>query len=470
MSRGFGRWTIDDGRYIVRPYRLWSIVYRRHKTEAIMHSHTQPAAAPVPPSQRIPVIDILRGFAIFGILLVNMALFNQSIYTLALNLANPADALEELARWGITFFAEGKFYSIFAFLFGLGLAIQYRRAQERGARLVPLFLRRMTVLLGIGLIHAYLFWIGDILTLYAILGVVLLLLFRNRRPKTLLIWSVVLLLIPLIINAALFGLTALARLSPDSAALVDAALAEQQQTYQTLGAHADQVYATGTFGAITRQRAEDMNFIYFTWPFMAFNVLAMMVLGLYAGKRRVFEELPEHLPLIRKVWIWGLIVGVIGNLAYVIAGQWASRSDPSPQLLLALVGQTFGAPALSLFYMTSLVLLAQTVHWEQRLRPLASVGRMAISNYLLQTLICTTLFYGYGAGLYGRVGAAGGILLTIAIYALQIPLSVWWLRHFRFGPVEWLWRSLTYGQRQPMRYPPGDSTNRSHPASLGGRP
>jgi uncharacterized protein len=94
---------------------------------------------------------------------------------------------------------------------------------------------------------------------------------------------------------------------------------------------------------------------------------------------------------------------------------------------------------------------------------------MAIGNYLLQTLICTTLFYGYGFGLYGQVGAAAGVLLTIAIYALQIPLSVWWLRHFRFGPVEWLWRSLTYGERQPMRYPPGDPTNRNHPTALRGQ-
>jgi uncharacterized protein len=250
---------------------------------------------------------------------------------------------------------------------------------------------------------------------------------------------------------------------------VDTAIAEQQRTYQALSAQADQVYASGTFAEITRQRVQDMNFIYFTWPFMAFNVLAMLLLGLYAGARRIFDDIPGHLPLIRRIWLWGLIVGVIGNLVYATASLAANRNDPSPQLLLALVGQTFGAPALSLFYMTSLVLLAQTTTWERRLRPLVSVGRMAISNYLLQTLICTTLFYGYGFGLYGQVGAAAGVLLTIAIYLLQISLSVWWLRRFRFGPIEWLWRSLTYGQRQPMRYPPADTSGRSRPASVGGK-
>jgi uncharacterized protein len=434
-----------------------------------MNRQVQHAAAPTAPSQRIQTIDILRGFAIFGILLVNMALFNQTLYALAFNLGDPGGALDRLARWGIMFLAEGKFYSIFAFLFGLGMAIQYRRAQDHGTRFVPLFLRRMVVLLGIGLIHAYLFWIGDILILYAVLGVVLLL-FRNCRPRTLLIWTAVFLIAPLLINAALFGLVALGRATPDGAAMVDTALAEQQRTYQTLSAQANQVYANGTFAEITRQRVQDMAFVYFTWPFVAFNVLAMMALGLYAGARRIFDDLPGHLPLIRRLWIWGLIVGVIGNLVYLIAGQAVNRSDPSPQLLLALVGQTFGAPALSLFYMTSLVLLTQTATWEHRLRPLASVGRMAISNYLLQTLICTSLFYGYGFGLYGQVGAGAGVLLTVAIYALQIPLSAWWLHQLRFGPVEWLWRSLTYGQRQSMRYPPADTSGRSRPASVGGKP
>jgi uncharacterized protein len=438
--------------------------------EATMNRHMQSVAAPTPPSQRIQSIDILRGFAIFGILLVNMALFNRTIYAQALNLGDSVRVLDQLARWGIMFFAEGKFYSIFAFLFGLGMAIQYRRAQEHGVRFVPLFLRRMGVLLGIGLIHAYLFWIGDILMLYAVLGVVLLLLFRNCRPRTLLIWTLVLLIVPLLINGALVGLVALARSTPDGAASVDRAIGEQQRSYQTLIAQADQVYASGTFAEITRQRVQDMTFIYFSWPLMACSFLAMMLLGLYAGMRRIFDDISGYLPLIRRLWIWGLIVGAIGNLVYVVAGQGASRSEPSPQVLVALAGQTFGAPALSIFYMTSLVLLAQTETWERRLRPLVSVGRMAISNYLLQTLICTTLFYSYGFGLYGRVGAAAGVLLTIAIYALQIPLSVWWLRHFRFGPVEWLWRSLTYGHWQPMCYPPTDTSGRSRPAPAGGKP
>jgi uncharacterized protein len=117
-------------------------------------------------------------------------------------------------------------------------------------------------------------------------------------------------------------------------------------------------------------------------------------------------------------------------------------------LMISVTGQTIGAPALAMAYLAALALLAPRVQFLSRLAP---VGRMALTNYLLQTVICVTLFYGYGFGLYGRIGQAGGLLLTIAIFLLQIPFSNWWLNRYRFGPMEWLWRCLTYRKIQPMR-------------------
>jgi uncharacterized protein len=405
---------------------------------------------PLQPGERIQLIDMVRGFALFGILLVNMEMFHQSFMSYAYGLNPPPTLLDQGARWFIAFFSEAKFYSTFAFLFGLGMAIQYARAQAKGVRFVPFYLRRLAVLLGFGLIHAYLIWVGDILILYAVLGAVLLLAFRNRKPKTLLIWCVIFLLIPLLINGALFGLLEVAKRTADGAEMVQQVFAQQTQIAAESAAQADQVYATGTFVEITRQRAQEMNTVYLTWPFMAFNVFAMFVLGFYAGKQQIFAQIPDNLPFIRKVWWWGLIIGVIGNLLYVIFDAMSTRSLPSIPLLIALTGQTFGAPALALFYMSSLALLGQRPAWQPRLARLAPVGRMAISNYLLQSLVCTMLFYGYGLGLYHQVGIAAGLLLTVVIYALQIPLSNWWLARFRFGPVEWLWRSLTYGRWQPL--------------------
>ena len=408
-----------------------------------------PVQAPVRPCNRIITIDILRGFAIFGILLVNMEFFNQSALNLVAELYPPAAPLDQLARWFIAFFAEAKFYSTFSFLFGIGMAIQYLRAEEKGVRFVPFWLRRMAVLLGIGLIHAYLFWPGDILIMYSLLGMALLL-WRKARPKTLLIWTFVFLLLPLLLNAALYGLVKIGEVANGSEVMAKV-FDEQIANYAALGAQADEVYATGSFLDVTAQRARDMSFMYSVWPFMIFNILAMMMLGLHVGKRRIFEDIPGHMPMIRRVWLWGLIVGLTGNLAYVYFGEQANRAVPSLANLISLTGQTFGAPALALFYMTTLIILAERAQWRRRLQPLAKVGRMALTNYLLQSAICTILFYGYGFGLYGRISIAGGILLTIVIYAVEVLFSGWWLARYRFGPMEWLWRTLTYGKRQSMR-------------------
>ena len=403
---------------------------------------------PVAPKQRIATVDILRGFALLGILLVNMQQFNGSFVGIIAALDKPVTTLDQWAIWFVDFFAEGKFYSIFALLFGLGLALQYQRAEAQGAHFGSYWLRRMAVLLVIGLVHAYLIWTGDILILYSLLGA-LLLLWRKARPATLLIWTLALLLLPLLINAALWALVTLGAQSMGEAAMAEV-LDEAMGGYAVQVAEADRIYATGSYIAITWQRVAEMNLVFSTLPFFAPNIFAMMMLGLYAGKRRIFEELPAHLPLIRKLWVWGLVIGVIGNFLYVYFGEQASRTMPSPQLLVSVTGQTFGAPALAIFYMTSLTLLAQRSDWQRRLAPLSYVGRMALTNYLLQSIICTLIFYGYGLGLYGKFGAAGTIVLAVAIYVLQVFFSNWWLRRFQFGPMEWLWRTLTYGRWQPM--------------------
>ena len=182
----------------------------------------------------------------------------------------------------------------------------------------------------------------------------------------------------------------------------------------------------------------------------------MFLLGLYAGRRRIFENIPAHLPLIRKVLWWGLGLGLVGNFVgyaylYLIASTlFPDPTVPSFTRVLVWLSFNIGKPALGLSYASAIILLVQRKAWKIRLGPLAAVGRMALTNYLLQTLICTTIFYGYGLGLYGKVDPTLILVLSVFIFALQILLSVWWVRRFRFGPAEWLWRTLTYGKRQPM--------------------
>ena len=159
----------------------------------------------------------------------------------------------------------------------------------------------------------------------------------------------------------------------------------------------------------------------------------------------------EHIAWWRSAQKIGLITGVLGNLLYVVI-DWIwhpSPTHPSPLVIFQFTLQSAALPTLSLGYVSTIVLLWQNPLWQRRLMPFSYVGRMALTNYLLQSLICTTIFYSYGLGLYGRVGPLVGFFLGIVIYGLQIPFSRWWLSTHRYGPMEWIWRRLTYGSLQP---------------------
>jgi uncharacterized protein len=407
--------------------------------------------APVAARERIDTVDIVRGFALFGILAVNMAFFSNTIYSLIGGLPIGATPADRAAEWLIRFLAESKFYSLFSLLFGLGLALQMERAEARGVAFVPLYVRRLGVLLLIGLAHAFLVWIGDILVIYALLGFVLLL-FRRLSPRALLIWAGAFIALPILFMALSVASLELARLSPAAMAEIERSFAETEADYAARAVQAHRVYAEGGFVEITAQRARDLAFFYPFILVIAPSILAMFLVGLYIGRRGIAQDIPGHLPLIRRAAVWGLALGLPLNLVYASTGDVASRATPTTLALVGYIAQGFGAPALAIGYAATLTLLAQRDRWRRRLAPLAAAGRMALSNYLLQSLVCTFIFYGYGLGLFGRVGAAAGLALTVVIYVSQLLLSVWWLRRFQFGPAEWLWRSLTYGRAQPWRY------------------
>jgi len=408
--------------------------------------------APVQQAERIQLVDILRGFALFGILLVNMPLFARPVQSIVLPVDPAMPWYDYAAEWLIHFLGEGKFYSLFSFLFGLGLTLQMTRIEGRGGRFVPLYLRRLLILLGIGAVHAFLIWVGDILMLYAVLGS-LLLLFRKAKPRTLLIWVVILLMIPLLFNAAVTGLVELGRLVPEGAAQIDQTFEEVEANYQADLERGYQAYANGNFAEITGQRVYDyLNFMLIGNLYaLSFNVLAMFLLGVYFGKQKIFHNLESNRSLFRKLLFWGSIVGLIGNAIYATLIMPISRFEPTWSFLLATVSQGIGAPLLCLAYISAIALLTGIPAWSKRLKVLAPVGQMALTNYLSQSILCTLIFYGYGLGLFGELGTALGIGLTFVIYLIQIPVSHWWMKRFRYGPAEWLWRSLTYGQPQPMR-------------------
>lgn len=411
----------------------------------------RPIMAPVQQTERIQIVDVLRGFALFGILFVNMTVFSRPFQTILF----PADPAlpwyDRAAEWLIHFLGEGKFYSLFSLLFGLGLVLLMDRIEARGGRFAPFYLRRLFVLLLIGLAHAFLVWPGDILIMYALIGC-LLLLFRKAKPRTLLIWAVIFIAIPLLLNAAGGALVSLARAVPEGAAQIEQVFAQVETGYRADLARALRVYAGGSFAEITAQRIYDYNSLALASFFgMGLNVLAMFLIGVYFGKRQILHDLAAHRPLLRKLLLWGLTVGLVANALYATLIMTVSRFDLSWSLQIAAAAQSAGAPLLSLAYLSAICLLALRPGWANRLQMLAPVGQMALTNYLLQSIVCTLIFYGYGLGLFGKIGAAWGIPLTIVIYLLQIPFSHWWLKRFRYGPAEWCWRSLTYLKPQPLR-------------------
>ncbi len=408
---------------------------------------------PITGQERVAALDVLRGFAILGILLVNMAVFNSPFFYFLTDIEMWPGALDSAVRLFIRFFAESKFYSMFSFLFGLGFYIQMERARERGGHFGRVYVRRLLVLLLLGQAHAHLIWNGDILTFYAVLGFVLLL-FRNRSPKTLFIWAVVFLLLPLLFNTVMTVLVELGRTVPEASAKIDAQFTQVMAEFKERGDEAMEVYASGSFMEIVRLRREELfSFYTFLLFLLVPNILAMFLIGMYVGRRSIHRDIAGHLPLIKKVALWGLVWGLLGNAAYTYAMAKGQPAVPSFLSLLGAGGIMIGAPAMCLAYVCGLTLLVQIDAWRRRLAPIAAVGRMALTNYLLQSVICTVIFYSYGLGLYGRCSSTYGLLLTLVIFGLQIPFSVWWLRRYQFGPVEWVWRSLTYAQRQPMRRP-----------------
>ena len=412
---------------------------------------TQPTVGPVQSGERIQVLDVLRGFAVFGILLVNMEFFGAPLYRVVTGAEWWPGTADRVAEWLIRFLAEAKFYSLFSFLFGLGFSLQMARAAARGVVFTSLHRRRVFGLMLIGLVHAFLVWYGDILVIYALMGLVLML-FRRVKDRTLVVWAVCLLMLPVALNAALAGLVQTGRRSPQMRERIERSFAESRAEYERRTEESVRAYGQGSYSELAAQRAQDVFFIYSVAIIRHLpNVLAMFLLGLYIGRKHMWENLAQHAAALRRVAAWGLLIGVPANAVFTVANAMSNPAEPSWGVTLTKLALALGAPALCFAYASVLVLLWEDERWCQRLRPLASVGRMALSNYLLHSLVCTTLFYSYGLALYGKVGPALGVLLTLGIYMVQVPLSAWWLARFRYGPAEWAWRSMTYGRLQPIR-------------------
>ncbi len=400
--------------------------------------------------ERIETLDILRGFAIFGILLVNMGVFAYPFLGYQIMGGSPwDDTFNRITEQVIRFFAEGKFYSLFALLFGIGILLQFERAKSRDINFKPYYLRRISILLVMGLLHAFLFWMGDILMVYALCGFGLLL-FINRKPKTIFIWAIICFFIPLLFVSAIYGLMNLALSVSEAAGDIEQHIEAQEAfaTWLIEGAYA--AYRDGTIGQIFIFRALEFGIVFGSGIFWFPNVFAIMLIGVYAVKKNLIQKTLKERDFTLRMFKILLIVGIFVNGLYTVSYALMDPLRVNIWYVLTYFSFSFAGATLALAYVSGIILLLNSEHWQKRLKPFAFVGKMALTNYLLQTVICTTLFYNYGFGLYGSVGPLPGVAITILIFSLQVYLSPVWLRYFHYGPVEWLWRSLTYKKRQPF--------------------
>jgi uncharacterized protein len=398
--------------------------------------------SPISNNERIESLDVLRGFAILGILVMNI----QSYSSINASYINPT-AYGDLT--GINFFVwlvshlffDLKFLSLFSILFGAGIVLFSRKAESKGVKAAPLHYRRNFWLLVIGLIHAYFFWHGDILVPYAICGF-LVFLFRNRKPKTLTILGILAILVPFLIYL-FFGLSM--RFWPPEAI-------EQLAASWRPGADLIEQELSAYWGGFSSQMQHRVPASLFFQTsyflmFMGWRIGGLMLIGMALFKWGVLSGKRSR-SFYAKWAVWGLLIG----MTLILIGVYQNFKHDWSVDYSMFIGSLFNYIG-SLF--VTMAYLAIVVYWstigtgELRNR-LAFTGRMAFSNYLGQTLICTFIFYGHGLGLFGIVERWQKVFIVLGIWVLQLLVSPLWLKHFRFGPVEWAWRSLTYWRIQPM--------------------
>jgi uncharacterized protein len=409
-----------------------------------------PDLQPTSDSERHAILDVLRGFALYGVLLANLVWLTTDMVLADARLqALPTAQVDPIARALVAFFIDGKFYTMFAFLFGLGFALQIQRAERRGGTIVSVYIRRLSVLLFIGAIHIALIWYGDILLLYAELGFALLL-FRRARPTASLL--VLALVLALFARATFTSYHAVTKAPEMSQGVSDAEkdVAAKVARLTALLSGYPRVIRENV--AIHWHEMVVRGFIFLALP----QIFARFLFGLYVGKRGIVERVAQFVPLMRRALPWLVGTAVIGNGVGLVhrwfeqqrhmelsASWWAIATIPLAEA---------GILALSAAYVcTVCVLFYSSTRWQQRLSHLAPVGRMALTNYLTQSALYLVLFTGAaGFQLLGNVGPAICLVLSVVIFGGQMAVSRWWLRRYRFGPVEWVWRTLTYGKLQPM--------------------
>jgi uncharacterized protein len=382
--------------------------------------------------ERIDMLDAIRGFALFGILLMNLEAFTGPITQAMTGINAQFVGADRWADAFIYIFVQGKFWTLFSTLFGVGFALMFQRLQARGADFLGIYLRRLSALLAFGLLHALLIWEGDILLVYALAGFGLLLFFQQpgapKIPTIVLLYSSTLLLIGL--SGAYGGTSETAGQD----------LLRQISKEAAMMAH-------GSYAEVLQWRAQEL------LSAMAFNVIFLpMVIAMFALGARLYRT-GKVLPPAEfsakafgnalLLWLTGLTI----TLASVGVAPEVNPLAGGPVFAKVFVLNAIGSLLMCLGYFFLCRSLWPLPRLQRAMAKLAPLGRMALSNYLLQSIICTLLFNGYGFGFYQQLPRAWHIPFAIVLISMQALFSTWWLKRYSMGPAEYIWRWLTYGKR-----------------------
>lgn len=407
-------------------------------------------AKPTDPSDRIVALDALRGFALLGILVINIWLFGlPTIAQFNPTLYGDFTGANYLAWLVSHVFFERKFLTLFTFMFGAGIVLFLELKAQKGQSGRKLHFLRTFWLLVIGLGHAYLLWYGDILVSYALCGFLVVWVWQ-WRPLRQFILGVVLYAVPSVLYL-LLGVGYLLSAEDGQTLLEEELLAAFGAEFSP--DREIEIYQSGWLDQMAHR--VPVVFEYHTLGFvfeLFWSVGGLMIIGMSLYKWGVISNKRSTRFYQR------MLVGVGGvGITLVLVGVWVRSEfawETVPVLTLAFQFNYWGAPLVATGYLAGIMLLCRRLRDGRIVNGLTAVGRTAFTNYLLQTVIATSIFYGHGLGLFGQLSRVELLGVVVLIWTIQIPLSMWWMGRFRYGPVEWVWRTLTYRQRQPMRLEP----------------
>lgn len=407
---------------------------------------------PTTPAERIHSLDIIRGFALLGILLMNIEYFQKPMQAVVFGFDTTQTGIDYAVAWFVYMFVQGKFYTMFSLLFGIGFVIFLDRALAHGAAPRVLFARRLLGLLLIGAAHAFLVWSGDILLMYAVVG--FLMLFFARTPaKRLWKWGIAFLLFaPALMWLGAVGIE-FAMNTPDGPKMA-AEFEANRAAIMADVAHGHVVYGSGTYLDAVAWRIHEWTTLYGGggWLFFSTSIIGLFLIGASFGRAGVFSAPGGSAPLFRRLALFGFLIGIPAALYVGMNATSVEMIYPTIDGAKVFSAATVANLALCLAYVSSIALLLQRAAPARILSRLGPAGRMALTNYLTHSVVFTLLFYGYGLGLYGEYGRAATTVMALVLFAAQVWFSRWWLERYRSGPMEWVWRTMTYGRLQPLRF------------------